>query len=83
MAEIVAHVVAAEGQHSHGIAANDADGTGSEYFNGDTWEMTWTLDGTTLTLSFPETGVEEYEITLSDNTLVVHAPAADYEYNRK
>lgn len=60
-----------------------ADGTGSEHFEGDTWEMTWTLSDSTLTMDFPATGVEEYEITLSGNTLKVHNPIVDYEYTRK
>jgi hypothetical protein len=45
--------------------------------------MTWTLKGSTLTMDFPETGVEEYEITLSGNTLTVHNPIVDFKYKRR
>ena len=60
----------------------NADGTGSEYYDGETWQMTWKLVGNTLTMNFPETGVEVYEITLTENYLIVHNPVIDFEYTR-
>ena len=60
----------------------NADGTGTEYFDGTTWVMTWELNGNVLTMNFPETGVEVYEITLRGDELIVHNPDIDFEYVR-
>ncbi|GHU65769.1 hypothetical protein AGMMS49983_14080 [Clostridia bacterium] len=60
----------------------NADGTGSEYFEGDSWDMTWTLDGNDLTLDFPETGVEEFTISLKGDTLKVKN-LVTYTYKRQ
>ena len=61
----------------------NANGTGSEYFDGDTWEMTWKLIGKTLTMDFGDAGVEEYEVELSTSMLIVHGAEVDFEYIRK
>ena len=61
----------------------NADGTGNEYFDGNDWDMTWELNGTTLTMDFPETGVEVYEIEFTDMLLIVHAKTIDFEYVRQ
>ena len=63
----------------------NADGTGEEYYAGDTWEMEWKLNGTTLTLDFFDAGVEEYEIEFVDGTLFVRDPSDDteFEYTRR
>ena len=59
------------------------DGTGKEYFDGDTWEMIWMVDGNLLSMYFFDTGVEEYMITLDGDFLVVHNPNIDFEYVRR
>ena len=61
----------------------NANGTGTEYFDGDTWDMTWKLIGKTLTMDFGDAGVEEYEVELSTSMLIVHGAEVDFEYIRK
>ena len=58
----------------------NADGSGSEYFEGNSWDMTWTLNGDILTMNFIESGIEEYEIFLDGDTLFVYDEDSDTEY---
>ena len=60
-----------------------SDGTGNETFEGISWDMTWSLDGDMLTMDFPETGVEEYRISIKGDKLTVHNPLIKYEYIRQ
>jgi len=60
----------------------NADGTGKEYYNGESWDMTWKLTGDTLTMNFGAAGIETYQIILSDNLLVVHGTTVNFEYVR-
>ena len=61
----------------------NSNGTGSETFEGTSWDMTWSLDGDMLTMDFPETGVEEYRISIKGDRLTVHNPVIKYEYIRR
>ena len=61
----------------------NADGTGSEYYDGNTWDMEWTLDGNILTMDFFDAGIEEYEIILDGDTLIVTDASEDIEYEYK
>ena len=61
----------------------NADGTGNEVFEDNVWDMTWTLEGDTLTMDFPDTGVEEYKIIIKGDKLTVKNSPYDYEYIRK
>ena len=61
----------------------NADGTGIETYEGETWDMTWSLNGDVLTMDFPATGVEEYSITIRGNKLTVHNPVVAYDYIRQ
>jgi hypothetical protein len=61
----------------------NADGTGTETYEGDTWQMTWRLSGTTLIMNFPDTGTEEYEVEFDGGLLIVHTPIVDYEYRKR
>ena len=58
------------------------DGTGSEYYDGDTWDMEWELNGTTLTMDFFDAGVEEYEIDFREGHLFVidSTDGTEFEY---
>ena len=63
----------------------NADGTGREYYDGESWDMKWTLNGTTLTVDFGSEGIEEYKITLNGEKLTVvdTSDNTKYEYTRE
>jgi len=61
----------------------NADGTGNEYYDGDSWDMDWELNGKTLTMDFGDAGVETYDIELSTSMLIVHGDGIDFEYIRR
>lgn len=60
-----------------------ADGTGSESWGGGAYDMTWELDGNTLTADFGEGDIEKYKIDLDGDILVVHIDGTDFEFTRQ